>query len=659
MLAQDEDEKQVKKICNEDLNKKAIKLYEKALDKKKYKKQERLEFLTEAIQLEPDFPEAHLRMGFEMEVRLRVEEKPYKPLIQPFMAAIKYCPQIHSEPYYFMGFAYYEAGNNDSAKKYLQKFIDFKDEDDAKFGKNYNFYLGNAQGMIKTIKKESSLKKGVPFNPKVVNGVSTERDEYLTYVSPDDQNCFFVRKQPIVSKNQVYASDREKEVFMIAKRDKTGQFTKGEPLPEPFNVTDDNQGGCTISIDNKHLYFAMMKDEGGAQPNVDLYVSDNIEDYWTDIRKLSATVNDPKYWDSQPTIASDGITLYFASDRPGGFGGIDLYVTVKDPRTGTWSVPKNLGPSINTKGNEKTPFIHSDSHTIYFSSDGHYGFGGYDIYFARMDESGKWSEPENIGAPINGPGDDSGFFVSKDTKTAYFFSYNEGKVAGKGVGRYDMYSFDLYAEARPNEVVFFEGDVKDHAGEAVAGAVVEIKNTVTKEKTYAVVDSTSGKYMAAVQVKHKDKLIITVKKDSVAFNTTVVDMKNVTVTTKIPEVKLTVQKSDKGKSFVINDIHYKTNSAEIEESSKLILQSFAEYLLENPNLSVEIQGHTDNVGNPKDNLALSSNRAFSVKQYIESFKVPGKRISAKGYGQTAPIADNKTENGRAQNRRTEFLIVDH
>ena len=222
-----------------------------------------------------------------------------------------------------------------------------------------------------------------------------------------------------------------------------------------------------------------------------------------------------------------------------------------------------------------------------------------------------------------------------------------------------MYSFDLYPEARPSEITFVEGSVKDVAGENVSNAIVEIKYTDTKEITHAVVDSSSGKFMAAILTKNKEKIILTVKKDSVAFNSTIVDIKNITPTTTLPEIKLNVQKSEQGKSFVINDIHYKTNSAEIEEGSKLILQSFAEYLLENPNLTVEIQGHTDNVGNPKDNEALSSNRAFSVKAYIESFKVPGKRVSAKGYGQSVPIADNKTEAGRAMNRRTEFLIVEH
>lgn len=655
--SQDEDAAP-KKLCNEDLSKKAISYYEKGCDKKKYKKPERIEFLTKALELEPDFAEAHLRMGLEMIVRLKLDEKPFKPAIQPFMAAIKNCPQIHSEPYYYIGFAYYEEYQNDSAQKYLEKFIAFKDEDDSKFGKDYNFEMGNAKEMVKAIKKEKGLKKDVPFNPVVVKGVSTERDEYLTYVSPDDKKCFFVRKLPIKNPNVVYTIDREKEVFMIADRTTSGEFNSGEPMPYPFNETEDNQGGCTISIDNKHLYFAMMKNEGGLQPNVDLYISDDNGDNWTDIRKLSPNVNHPKYWDSQPTIASDGLTLYFASDRPGGYGGIDLYVTKKDPKTGIWSAPQNLGPSINTKGDEKTPFIHSDSHTIYFSSTGHFGFGGYDIFYSRMDDNGNWTDPVNIGSPINGPGDDTGFFVSKDTKSAYFFSYDEGKVRGKGIGKYDMYKFELYPEARPNEVVFFEGDIKSITGEAISGAVVEIKNTATKEKTHAVVDSTTGKFMAAISLKKKDNIILTVKKDSMAFNATVIDMKKVTSDNPPSAVNLSVSKAEQGKSFVINNIYYKTNSAEIEEGSKLILQSFAEYLIENPTIKVEIQGHTDNVGNPKDNEALSTNRAYSVKQYIESFKVSGSRIMAKGYGANQPIADNKTEDGRSKNRRTEFLILE-
>jgi outer membrane protein OmpA-like peptidoglycan-associated protein len=403
----------------------------------------------------------------------------------------------------------------------------------------------------------------------------------------------------------------------------------------------------------------MQRQEGGAQPNVDIYFSENDGGYWSDIRKISLNVNHPVYWDSQPTIAADGVTLYFASDRPRGFGGIDLYVTRKDLKTGLWSIPQNLGPKINTPGDEKTPFIHSDSETLYFSSTGHFGFGGYDIFLARKDDKGEWMEPENIGSPINGATDDTGFFVSTDSKTGYFFSYDEGKVRGRGVGRYDLYSFDLYAEARPQSTTLMSGTVKDQkTGEPVTGAVLEIKNTITKEKTYATVDSTTGQWMAAISLKKKDKIVITVKKDSVAFNSTVIDMKKASYETPPAEVKLSVAKAEQGKSFVIENILYNTNSAEIKEESKLILESFADYLKENPNMKVEIQGHTDNVGNPKDNEALSTNRAFSIKQFLEDYKIDGSRIVAKGYGQSKPIADNKTEAGRAKNRRTEFLITE-
>jgi outer membrane protein OmpA-like peptidoglycan-associated protein len=659
-LAQEGDDYEETSYCKDDIDKKARSYYEKARDKKKYKKPERIEFLTKALEIDPDFAEAHLRMGFEMEVRLRLDEKPYKPLIQPFTAAIKNCPQIHSDPYYFIGFAYYEMLQNDSAKRYLDLFLNFKDDNAAKYSKNYKMYVNNSKGMLQTIKGEAKLKKGVPFAPKVVGGVSSMYDEYLTYISPDGKKCFFTRKAPYQDKNQVYQTDKEKESFMISERDANGNFDAGKKMEEPFNLTNDNQGGCTISLDNKHLIFAMMKDEGGMQPNVDLYITHaDAEGYWGEITKLSPNVNDPKYWDSQPTLAADGKTLIFASDRPGGYGGIDLWMTVKDLKTGIWSVPKNLGPTINTSQSEKTPFIHSDSHTLYFCSNGLNGFGDYDIFYSKADEKGNWGEPVNIGSPINGPTEDVGLFLSKDEKNAYFFSYNEGKVAGKGIGRYDMYTFELYPEAQPNAVGFVTGSIKDEKGEAVADAIVEIKNTVTNEKINAVVDSASGTWIAAISLAKKENIVITIKKDSVAFNSKVVDIKNLTAQSAPINIPIAVMKAEKDKSYIINDIHYETNSADIEQRSKLILQSFAEYLVENPNLYVEIQGHTDNKGNPKDNLALSTDRAYSVKSYLENFKVNGKRITAKGYGQEKPLADNGTEAGRAQNRRTEFLIVEH
>lgn len=658
--AQDDDEsKSAKKWCNESIGKKAIALYEKGIDKKKYKKPERMEYLKKALELEPDFAEALLAAGLEFAFTCKVDNKPFTITLPFFYKAIGLCPQIHSEPYYYIGFDYYERRMNDSAIKYLQKFIDFKDDDEKKFAKDWDAEMYQAKQMVKSAKKEIGLRKNVQFDPKVVKGVSTERDEYLAYISPDDRSCYFVRRVPVQSMNRVSASDADKEVFMIAQRDKTGQFNNGEPMGVPFNTTDDNQGGCSISIDNKTLYFAMMRQEGLPQPNCDLYVSEFSNGSWGEIRKLSANVNDRKYWDSQPSIAADGLTLYFASDRPGGYGGIDLYCTVKDPKTGQWSVPQNLGPTINTKGDEKTPFIHSDSETLYFSSTGHFGFGNYDIFYARKNEKGEWTDPENIGSPINGFSDDTGFFVSSDTKTGYFFSYDEGKVRGKGIGKYDLYSFDLYKEARPQQIAFIKGTVKDTAGNQVSGAVIEIKDTKTKQTAFATVDSSSGEYMIAV--KKKNDVVLTVKKDDVAFNVKIVSVKDLapaSANAEPPSIAIEVKEAKQGGKFVIDNILYNTNSAELKTESRIILESFAQYLKENPKLKVEIQGHTDNVGNPKDNEALSTNRAFSVKATLEEFGVDGKRILARGFGQNRPIADNTTETGRAKNRRTEFQILE-
>lgn len=642
-----------KKFCSENIDKKAMSLYEKGVNRKNTK-DERLEYLKKSLDIEPDFAEANFAMAMEYVARCRLYEKPFTVTLPLFYKAIGSCPQVHSDPYYYIGFDYYERLMNDSAIKYLQKYIDFKDDDEKKFAKEYSGQLYQAKMMVKSAKKENALKKNVMFDPKVVKGVSTERDEYLAYISPDDKTCFFVRKLPIKSMNQVFSSDREKEVFMFSVRDKTGVFSSGEPMSDPFNTSDDNQGGCSISIDNKSLYFAMMRLEGGMQPNCDIYVCDNSGGSWSDMRKVSANINHPKYWDSQPTIASDGITLYFASDRPGGYGGIDLYVAKKDPQTGIWGIPQNLGATINTKGDEKTPFIHSDSETLYFSSTGHFGFGGYDIYYTRKNEKGEWEEPENIGSPINGPTDDTGFFVSSDTKTGYFFSFDEGKVSGKGVGRYDLYGFELYKEARPQEISFVKGSIKKDSV-ALSGAVVEVTDLKSKKISYATVDSTSGEYMLAI--KKKTEVIVTVKKDSIAFNSKIISGADLAKNDEHTEIHLEVSEAKEGKSFVINNIYYNTNSAELKSESRIVLQSLANYLKENPKIRIEIQGHTDNVGNPKDNDALSSNRAFSVKAAIEEFGIDGSRITAKGFGSSKPIADNHNEDGRAKNRRTEFMIV--
>lgn len=643
--------------CQEIENKAALKNYEKGIDKKKYQKEERLQYLKKAIEEQDDYAEANYALAMEMIKTLTSERQPYKPVEKYFLKVIETCPKMHSNPYYYLGFSYYEQENYKEAVKYLDMFLKFSDEDDKKFDKNYEAFRSQALQMKKYAKfYDEILNNPVPFDPEVVAGISTQKDEFLPAITADMELMYFTRRVSFDSKDQTFERDKQRDLFSISKK-KGGVFEKGGQVPPPFNVNP-NEGGPTLSIDNRHLYYTICKDEGGAQLNCDIYYSDFINGDWSDIQNLGQHINDPVYWDSQPSIAADGKTLYFSSDRPGGYGGADIYKTVRD-NTGVWGKAINLGPIVNTSGHEKTPFIHSDSETLYFSSDGHAGVGGMDIFYIRKDEKGNWIEPKNIGVPINTEGDDLGLIVSTDGSKAFFATNERSKVNGKGVGGYDIYSFELYKEARPQSVAFFSGLLQDERGNVVKGAEVEIKNSVTKEKIDAVVDSSSGRYAAIVNLKKKDDIIITVKKEGFAFNSQIVSVKEheFKENEKPAKVDFKIEQIVPDKAYTLNNIYYETGSSTLKKESMIVLEEFAQYLINNGSITVEIHGHTDNVGNEKDNQALSYERACNVRATLEDFGVSGKRLGkCQGYGSTKPVAPNSTEEGRAKNRRTEFVI---
>lgn len=647
--------------CQEIDDKDAVKAYEEGIDRKKNKKEQRVAFLEKAIDLVPDYVDANYALGMEKIATAKLNNTPFKPADQYFLKVVETCPKFHSDPYYFLGFSYYEQEKYDEADKYLKKFLDFVDDDDKKFSKDYDFYAGQAKEMLKYSKIINDLAKmkdnPVPFDPKLLNGICTRDGEYLATISPDNELAMFTRSMKKITKDQVYQSDKEVEVFMFSER-KNGEFDKGNPMPDPFNKNN-NEGGATISVDNKHIYFTICKDEGGTQVNCDIYYSDFVEGKWTEIKKIPG-VNDPVYWDSQPCIAADGRTLYFASDRKGGLGKADIYKTVRDNTTKQWSVPQNMGPKINTSGNEKSPFMHSDSETLYFSSDTHPGLGGFDIFLVRKNDKGEWTEPKNIGYPINTEADDLGFFASTDGKHGYFASNNPQKTKGRTAGGYDVYYFDLYQEARPQDVALIKGKLIDEIGEGLKGATLEIKNVKTKEKTEAVVDSLTGQYAAVVSLKKKDDLLLTVKRDGYAFNSQIVSVKEVNNSQGLKPIQLDFNEKPvmTGEAYTLNNIHYATNSAELMEESKIVIEEFISFLKEYPNITIEIRGHTDNVGNAASNLALSTDRAFTVRAVLEQGGIEKSRIvGCRGFGADKPLVANDTEANRAKNRRTEFVIV--
>jgi outer membrane protein OmpA-like peptidoglycan-associated protein/tetratricopeptide (TPR) repeat protein len=658
IFAQDDEEPQ---FCVPVNNKKAIELYNKAKNRKKYdKREERVNFLNKALELEPDFVEAQYQWTREFLATWKLGKMKFAPLAIMYKNIIRLCPNFHSDPYYYLGYDYYEQMDLDTAQKYLKSFLEFKETDEKKYASpaDYAHMVDNAKMMIAQIQIDiAKAKKKVPFDPKVLLPISTKYDEFLCAVAPDDSSFLFTRREPIKVMDGSYEREEWKETFMIAKRKKDGNFDEGEPMPDPFNKNL-REGGPSLTINGKRLYYTVFANDG-AGANADIYFSDYTDnDGWSKPAKVP-NINDPTAWDSQPTVSADGNTIFFASDRAGGIGAVDIYMAFRDPKTGQFGKALNLGPGINTPMVEKCPFIHSDSETLYYCSEGMpTGYGGLDIYFVRKDEAGNWRIPENIGYPINSPEDDAGFIVSTDGLHGYFAAEPSDKVRGLGVGKYDIYRFELYKEARPQEVTFVRGELKDKDGLAVKGATLEIKNPVTKEVVSGVVDSTSGNFVVAVNKKvFKEKIVIIAKKDDHAFSATVVDVKDATFKDPPKDVQLEVKEMAVNERFVINEIHYKTNSAELDPASFIMLDEFASWLKEHPKMKIEIGGHTDNVGKPDANLALSSDRAFTIKAYLEDKGIDGKRISAKGYGDKAPIADNASAEGRAANRRTEFKIL--
>jgi len=612
--------------CENSANKKAMKLYDDAASLYKSRKYEDAgTTVAKAIDEDPEFAMAYYLQG-----NIAIKRKEDKVFEQSFLKVIELCPELDPEIYYQLGWYAYDFKKWKETEKYLTKFLSY-DKINEEHGTKAEAYLVKAKLYMNP----------VPFDPSPVQRLSTADPEYLPYISPDNELAFFTRRFEMKDKNMLTPTSVEK--FMIAYQTADGTYDHGVPMAPPFNLSaSNNEGGASITIDNKHLYFTVNE-----KGNFDICFSDFVEGKWSEIKNMGPLVNDPKQWDSQPSISSDGKVLYFSSARDS-VSGIDLYKTTKDD-AGNWTKAVKLGPQINTDANEKSPFLHSDSRTLYFCSDGLPGLGGYDIFMSKMDDKGNWGKPVNIGYPINTESDEVGFFVSTDGKTGYFAS---NKLNGS-MGGYDIYSFNLHPEVRPNKVYFQKGDVNGKENDEPINATIEIRDAVTKKLTKIDVDSISGEFAFVVDFNHD--LILSVKKDGYAFASQYVSAKD-TSNEKPIKQDIELKKLEVGAQYTINDIFFNTNSYEINDTIKSVLAEFSDYLKKSPRLHVALHGHTDNIGNPAANITLSENRARTCYNFLVDQGIDKSRLSSKGFGETKPIASNASEEGRAKNRRTVFVV---
>ncbi len=628
--------------CKIKLDKKTEKIYQDGIDFLKHNEYNMAGLqMRHVVATEPGCVDAWFVLGL---INVKKRDNNFKEAEKAFRKVVELCPAYDVYTYYYLGEIYYGQENFELAAANLDLFL--KDVDKIKKDEDYN----RAIELQKYSKFYLELTRNpVPFAPKVVEGISTAENEYLPILSPDNQVALFTREKKMdAGRNSVVQTTRTKEKFMYSERQPDGKFAEGEEMPEPFNVND-NEGGATLTADNNTLYYTVCKyDNVSKYLNCDIYYSENIAGEWSPIKSVSNKINLPGSWESQPSISADGRTLYFVSDRTGGYGGYDIYRSIRND-SGEWGTPINLGPTINSKGNEKAPFIHPDGKTLYFSSDGWQGLGGYDIFFSKLDEHGNWSKPKNIGYPINSPDDEVGFFVSTDGQQGFFAS---NKYNGKG--GWDLYSFDLYEGARPEKVLFIKGNVKSESSMEPLNAHIELKNIETKKISRIPMDSITGNYVAVAPFN--SDYIMTVKKADHVYESKYIS--KVDTIFKTPaKIDIEMKPIELNKSYRINDIYFPFNSFDLSDESKVVLDQLLDFLNENQTIQIQIQGHTDNIGNDASNLKLSENRAKSVYSYLIEKGIAENRLTYKGFGKSMAVSGNETEEGRAKNRRTVFVIT--
>ncbi|MDX5443686.1 MAG: OmpA family protein [Hymenobacteraceae bacterium] len=467
--------------------------------------------------------------------------------------------------------------------------------------------------------------------------INSEYEDYGPTVNSENQIFIFTSKR-----NRRGNINKKIDEDLFYSRQEGGYWEEAKSFGKPINSIY-NEGSACLSRDGKTLYFARCHAPGG-YGNCDLYLATLVNDtLWGNIQNLGQRVNS-EGWDSQPTLSRNEDTLYFASDRLGGFGLSDIYFTYK-LKNGKWADAQNLGPVINTRENEVSPFYHPQYQVLYFSSRGQlYNFGDFDIYKSYR-VNGRWQEPRNVGPLVNGKGSEYYFTIDGESKNLYY-----ARSEADNIENLDLYSFPLPMEAHPLAVTHIEGSLIDSVtNQPLSGiiSIIDLENGIEIASKYIREDGSfafdlinESKYMMMIQSPD----YFTIEKEF--------DLKQDTV------FKIMTTMVDYSIPLVFQNIEFDENKANIKKDMEPILDRIVVFLLDHPTFKLKISGHTDSAGDSDFNMDLSQRRADAIKKYIEQKgKISEDRITAWGYGSTEPLKDEITEADRRINRRVEFKLI--
>ncbi len=483
--------------------------------------------------------------------------------------------------------------------------------------------------------EEKKAGSNFSFNPvNLGDSINSSRSEYYPSFTIDDSLLVFTRRM------QGFRED-----FYASQLLANGKYTAARTLEGSLNE-EASKGGINMAPDGELMFFAGNFPAGG-YGDFDIYSCQATPDGWSIPYNLGENIN-TEFWESSPSISPDKQTLYFSSNRPGGLGGKDIYMSKRNAN-GKWGPAVNMGPVINTSADDLAPYIHADNQTMYFTSGGHPGYGGSDLYLTRLGPGGEWSIPENLGYPINTIDDDGSLIVAANGTTAYFASFRSDSRGGL-----DLYRFDLPDYARARKTKWVKGRVFDKVTDKGLPSGIEVTDNESGALIHSLITDESGNYLVTLPTGRNYSFTVSRKGYLFFSDRFYMEKENAdsSFTKDIPLEPIIVNAS-----LELKNIEFETGSARLEKSSFVELNKLADLLQENEGLKVEIGGHTDNVGNAADNQKLSQNRAKAVVDYLIEKGIDIKRLLAKGYGSTKPIADNQTEAGRARNRRTEMKVI--
>jgi outer membrane protein OmpA-like peptidoglycan-associated protein len=471
------------------------------------------------------------------------------------------------------------------------------------------------------------------FSPENLgDSVNTNSSEYYPTVTINDSLLVFTRRE----------GGREN---FIETAFRGNGFTRWRTIPGNLNE-EPKKGAISVSQDGDWLLFAAFFPDQGYR-SFDIYISYATPEGWSEPENLGPAIN-TEFWDTAPSLSPDKSTLYFTSSRPGGFGGSDLYYSNR-LANGKWSEAENMGPIINTPGDEMAPFIHADNQTLFFTSTGWPGYGGSDLFIARKNSDGKWGKPQNLGYPINTIENEGMMAVAANGITAYYSSDRSDSRGGM-----DLYRFTLRKDLQPFKTFYLKGKIKDQLTGKALPSVVELTVNNNRKTWMRVQTDEQANYF--ITLPAGNDYTLTVNRKGYLFYSELFQL-----STQLPDSiyrkDISLQPIRLNASLTFSNIQFASNSFSLPEAGKIELDKLINLMNENPSIRVEIGGHTDNTGLAENNRLLSENRAKSIVNYLIENKIAATRLRWKGYGSSQPITDNKTEAGRALNRRTSFTII--